>query len=158
MSDKSRGTLMVIIQFILLISVLFQPKGQVWDMTPELSVLAMFLTFGGLAISVFGIFGLGPAMSVLPQPSSKGQLKTTGIYSKIRHPIYSGLVVMCAGICVSSRAIIPIVATILLAVLFMFKARFEENLLLKKYTEYAAYASHTGRFIPGLGKIIPPQA
>lgn len=157
MSQKSQETLLVAIQFVLLVAILFSPKGIMWSMTPELSMLAMFLTFGGLAITVIGIFALGPAMSVMPSPSSKGQLKTTGIYSKIRHPIYSGLVVMAVGICVSNRSIVPIVATILLALLFAVKARFEEKLLFKTYTDYAAYARRTGRFIPRVGRITTPE-
>ena len=153
MSDKAQGNLLVTFQFILLAIILFFPKGNMWILTAELGWVALALTFGGLFLAVFGIFKLGSSLTAHPSPKNAGQLMTTGVYSRIRHPIYSGLAVMCLGVTMSSRSLVVAVCLVLLYALFAYKARFEERLLLAHYKEYASYASHTGRFIPGVGKI-----
>lgn len=153
MSDKSRGNLLVVIQFVLLAVILFFPGGDLWEVPQWLGWTAMALTFGGLFVAVFGIFGLGPSLTANPVPKKQSELKTGGLYARVRHPIYSGLMVMSVGLTISSQSLVSLIACILLFVLFMIKARFEEKLLLAAYPAYSAYAARVGRFIPGVGKL-----
>lgn len=153
MSDKSRGNLLVVIQFVLLAIILFFPGGNLWAVPQWLGWTAMALTFGGLFIAVFGIFGLGQSLTANPVPKERSELKTGGLYARMRHPIYSGLMVMSVGLTISSQSLVSLISCILLFVLFMIKARFEEKLLLATYPAYSAYAARVGRFIPGVGKL-----
>jgi protein-S-isoprenylcysteine O-methyltransferase Ste14 len=60
---------------------------------------------------------------------------------------------MSVGLTISSQSLMTLIACLLLVILFMIKARFEEKLLLATYPEYSAYAARVGRFIPGVGKL-----
>lgn len=153
MSDKKLGNVLVVIQFVLLGLILFFPKGNSWQVSSETGMIALALTLGGLMIAVFAIFRLGSSLTANPVPKEDSSLVTTGLYSRIRHPIYTGLLVMCIGLTISSRSFIVIAFCVALWILFMIKARFEDKLLLAHYPEFAEYASKTGRFIPFVGKI-----
>lgn len=95
---------------------------------------------------------LGRALTPNPVPNGAG-LVAAGVYRWARHPMYSGLVVICLGVAVGTGARWSFVAVAALAVFFMVKARFEEHHLLRTYPGYAAYAAVTGRFMPGVGRL-----
>jgi protein-S-isoprenylcysteine O-methyltransferase Ste14 len=82
-------------------------------------------------------------------PVSSGSLITDGIYSKIRHPIYSGLICLCAGFSIVTESAPRLILTAVLVFLLHVKADKEEEKLIDKFPEYAAYRATTGKFYPG---------
>jgi protein-S-isoprenylcysteine O-methyltransferase Ste14 len=83
-------------------------------------------------------------------PNEDGVLVTKGIYSIVRHPIYLGLLIITLGLVVSSGVWAQIIVWIALAVLLVYKMRWEEVLLTAKYKGYADYMTKVPALIPGL--------
>ena len=82
----------------------------------------------------------------------KGTLITDGLFSYVRHPIYSlsMLLMICSAIIIASPPMLLVAAVHL--VLMNLKARHEERHLLATHGEpYAQYLRRTGRFFPRLG-------
>ena len=72
----------------------------------------------------------------------------TGPYAVVRHPVYSGGILIAGGVAV---ALSPwaLVATAALSVFWALKASLEERLLLERYPAYAAYCERTRyRLVP----------
>ena len=81
----------------------------------------------------------------------KGQeLVTSGMYSVIRHPIYSGLVVGYIGGELLVQSYLVVIGLLMYAGGY-YQARLEEKLLQEHYKEsYTLYMRRTKRFIPYL--------
>ena len=97
-----------------------------------------------------GVDALGSGLTPFPAPTERGDLVQAGIYRRIRHPIYAGIIALAAGwafLVVSPWALA--VAT-LLAIWLDLKSRREEDWLVERYPQYAAYRRRTSRFLPGV--------
>ena len=68
----------------------------------------------------------------------------------MRHPIYLGLLIITLGLVVSSGVWAQIIVWIALAVLLVYKMRWEEVLLTAKYKGYAEYMNKVPGLVPGL--------
>jgi len=79
-------------------------------------------------------------------------LVTTGAYSKIRHPLYLGIIVMNAGITLAFGVILTFVITLLTIVHWIITSLVEEGFLLRKFpAEYMRYKQEVRwRMIPGI--------
>lgn len=80
------------------------------------------------------------------------ELVTTGMFSQVRHPMYSSLMLMIAGMTVASGVIIMVLPAVLLCILTILTALKEEEYLTKKFgDEYREYMKRVPyRFIPGI--------
>lgn len=115
-------------------------------------ILALVLAgIGSVGLVAGGLF-LGRALTPSPLPNGAG-LAARGLYSWVRHPMYTSLVLLAAGVAASEGAVLPWVITVLLAAFFEFKTRAEEAYLLRVYPGYAEYAARTGKFLPGIGML-----
>ena len=150
MNDKSRGYFYVAVQF-LLIALLFtaprqaEPYGAISDLIGIVGVAVIAL---GAVILVTSFVRLGRSLTANPVPKDNGVLVTSGLYGRVRHPIYFGLLVLAFGVVLDAGWWPQIVIALMLYFLLNIKAQFEEDLLRKKYPEYKAYAQKTPRFFP----------
>lgn len=154
-SDKQKGMYLVAAQFALILLLLFVPHGSLWFLSELVGNIALGLVLSGLVIAMLGIVSLGNSLTATPVPKANAELRTTGLYALVRHPIYLGLILICLGLTIFSSSVWGIVILVALNVLLSYKARFEETLLLEKFTGYADYAARVGRIIPGIGKLRP---
>ena len=97
-----------------------------------------------------GFNGLGKSLTANPVPNQDGKLITTGIYGRVRHPIYTGLLAITLGLVVSSGVWGQILIWLALAMLLTYKMRWEEVMLVAKYKGYAEYKTRVPAIIPGL--------
>eukprot|EP00529_Nitzschia_sp_RCC80_P031939 CAMPEP_0113521880 /NCGR_PEP_ID=MMETSP0014_2-20120614/44887_1 /TAXON_ID=2857 /ORGANISM="Nitzschia sp." /LENGTH=222 /DNA_ID=CAMNT_0000419891 /DNA_START=33 /DNA_END=698 /DNA_ORIENTATION=+ /assembly_acc=CAM_ASM_000159 len=87
------------------------------------------LAIGGLAVIDLGSDSLSP----FPDPAVDGDLKTQGIYSKIRHPMYSALILACTGFSIWTNSADRLILTAILIYLLEVKSSKEEDFLVGKY-------------------------
>jgi protein-S-isoprenylcysteine O-methyltransferase Ste14 len=153
-SDKSRGYAYVALQFVLLGVLLTAPRlpDPYGALTPFISLLGLTLMAVAGAILLVSFVALGNSLTASPLPKQRGTLVTTGLYSYVRHPIYSGLLLLSLGVVLDAGWWPQAVVAIMLFLLLRIKAQFEETLLRKAYPRYAAYAAKTPMFFPRLGK------
>lgn len=148
MDDLEKGKKLVFIQFALIIVLALFPDNNKVD--PRLSILGTVMLAIGLSLLFAGFMGLGKSLTANPVPNQDGVLVTKGIYSIVRHPIYVGLLGITLGLVVSSGVWAQIIVWIALAVLLVYKMRWEEVLLTAKYKGYAEYMTKVPAMIPGL--------
>jgi protein-S-isoprenylcysteine O-methyltransferase Ste14 len=84
---------------------------------------------------------------------SKGNLVTTGIYSKIRHPQYSGIFLISLGMLIQWPTLLTLLMFPILSVAYLKLALREERIVSKSFTkEYNDYRNKVPAFIPKIGK------
>lgn len=147
----------------------FLERGGFWVAAQGLlmlGVLGLSMTFrsrapclvctisGGLLFvigAVFGVAGaraLGSGLTPFPKPRSGAPLVRHGIYSLVRHPLYTSVFLACLGWSLLWRSWPAVGLSLVLGIFFEAKARREERWLREKYEEYEEYAQRTRRFIP----------
>jgi protein-S-isoprenylcysteine O-methyltransferase Ste14 len=153
-SDKSRGYAYVALQFVLLGVLLTAPRlpEPYGALTPFVSLLGLVLMALAGVVLLVSFVALGNSLTASPLPKQRAQLVTTGMYSYVRHPIYSGLLLLSLGVVLDAGWWPQLVVALMLYLLLRVKAQFEESLLRKAYPKYAAYAQKTPMFFPRLGK------
>jgi protein-S-isoprenylcysteine O-methyltransferase Ste14 len=73
----------------------------------------------------------------------------TGPYRFVRHPIYSGLLLMCLGTVVGAGQLHSWLGFLLLGIGFWIKLKKEERLMLRHFPdEYQAYKSEVKALVP----------
>jgi len=92
-------------------------------------------------------------LSAYPQPNSNAMLITKGIYSYIRHPIYSGFIFFSCGTALLVGNFLSISVAILSLGFYYFKSSYEEKKLIEAYSDYIEYRKGTGRFLPHLKRL-----
>jgi protein-S-isoprenylcysteine O-methyltransferase Ste14 len=110
--------------------------------------LVLLILGGSVAFVGFGSLQTGHSISALPHPRREMSLVTTGAYSYIRHPIYTGLILSALGWAVVQDSGPALVATFGLAVVLDLKRRREEAWLDQRFGEYAAYRERTKALFP----------
>lgn len=82
--------------------------------------------------------------------SPKKKLVTQGMFAKIRHPIYAGILVSYVGAMLLAGSWLW-VSLLFLFIPFYFQAQKEEKLLLRKFgKKYKLYVVQTKMFVPGI--------
>lgn len=153
MTNKIKGNIFVAIQFALLGLLFLVPGRNDWTVVEELTLIGVVVSSIAAVMLVVSAINLGKSLTANPVPLETATLKTNGLYSIVRHPIYFAVLLLAAVAVMQSRSFMHIVFGVALFVLFEFKARFEEQLLMQRYAEYKAYAARVGRLIPFVGRI-----
>jgi protein-S-isoprenylcysteine O-methyltransferase Ste14 len=126
--------------------------GVYWPGSLEsfLSVLGLLIALAGALLVSLGVLSLGSSFTPLPRPRARTRLRQGGIFRRVRHPVYGGVILIGLGWSLAD-APLGLVPTLLLAVLFDLKARREEDWLIERFPDYAAYRARTPRrFVPWL--------
>ncbi len=149
MSDRIKSWLFVSAQALLLVLLIFLTNAK---NTPVYSVVfaGRFIEITGFIILLVSFYDLRKSLTALPLPKENGELQIHGLYKYVRHPMYVGVLVTSLGIAVSSGSVVKYLLVLALYILFSFKARYEEKLLLAKYPDYKVYVHKTRRFMPTL--------
>lgn len=88
--------------------------------------------------------------NVSPTPKSDTELVERGIYSRVRHPIYSSVLLGTLGASLAHGHVAGLGVWVVIVVFFTYKSLYEETLLQTQYPQYGQYMTRTGRFIPPL--------
>lgn len=83
----------------------------------------------------------------------KGELVTDGIYRFVRHPQYSGFMVIILGFLIQWPTIITLIMAPVLIIMYIRLSKKEENKILEEFgEEYLLYMNQVPRFIPSFRK------
>jgi protein-S-isoprenylcysteine O-methyltransferase Ste14 len=145
-----RGIGWVVGQFALMAAIMaagFVPPDWPEEAHQALSAVGAVLAISGGGFAVWASRALGRSFTPFPKPVEAG-LVTSGPFVVVRHPVYTGGLVLLTGY--SLYASVPALAlTVVLAVLWAGKVRVEERLLASVYHEYPAYRERVRwRLIP----------
>lgn len=154
MNQNSRAWFYVVIQFLLIFLLVLSPRmPQPYGAASEvIGIVGVGIILLGSAILLYSFLGLGNSLTALPIPKQHGQLVTTGMYARVRHPIYFALLTMGFGVILDAGYWPQTMIYLMLFLNLKLKAEFEESLLTQKYPEYKKYAEKTPRFFPRLGR------
>jgi protein-S-isoprenylcysteine O-methyltransferase Ste14 len=110
------------------------------------------LLIAGLIIRWIAILQLGRSFTVDVAINEKARLKTDGIYGRVRHPSYLGLLTIVIGfssMMSSLYSFLVLVIPVLIAILYRISV--EEKLLIREYgNSYIEYMKTSRKIIPGI--------
>ncbi len=113
--------------------------------------LGLFLYAGGGALRIAPVFVLGRRFSGLVAIQPGHELVTDGIYGRVRHPSYLGLIIMGFGWALTFRSGAGVILAGLVIPPLLARIRSEEALLRSQFgEEYDSYRRRTSRLIPGI--------
>jgi len=138
----------VTVQLVLLAALLVVPAFGLLQFLVSLRPLGLVFCIGGLALSGVATWQLhaGRSLTPMPSPRTGAALLTSGLYRRVRHPVYSGLLVWAFGMAIAAASGLHFVLFGLLWAFFHAKAAHEERLLSQKFNGYPEYATRTSRF------------
>jgi len=157
--ENNGGWTMRIIAVIVVLSVIFFKKqlGNIipilntylWSNTSTISVIACLITFYGMLIMIWARNTLGQNWSANITFKENHELIKHGPYAWVRHPIYSGLLLMILGPVIYSGSVAGIILFGLFFLGAYLKAYREERLLINHFKEkYLQYKEETKAIIP----------
>jgi len=148
----ARGGAWVVIQFVLMPAVIV--LGVVfpgdWTRVPVIAAGVVLFVVGGY-FGIAGVVVLGRNRTPFPQPRVHSELVAHGIYSRVRHPLYTSVMVASLGWALIWQSAASFAAALVLIPFFHAKARREERWLTEKFPGYADYAKRVPRFLPRPG-------
>ncbi|MEO7799404.1 MAG: isoprenylcysteine carboxylmethyltransferase family protein [Opitutaceae bacterium] len=108
------------------------------------AVLMIYAAWTGLS----GVRRLGRNRTSRPEPRAGGELVTTGIYARLRHPLNASMMAMGCGWAVLWSSAAGLVLTLALTLFLHAKTRLEENLLRARFAGYDDYSRRVPRYLP----------
>ena len=121
---------------------IFAPETTLLRVPIFIPLLLMFL---GVIISVTALLSLKKSFSITPEVRG---FVVSGLYSFVRHPMYLGGFISAAGFVLLRLNIFSIVVYVVWLLTQVWRARFEEQLLVKEYPDYEKYLKKTSAFFP----------
>jgi protein-S-isoprenylcysteine O-methyltransferase Ste14 len=113
-----------------------------------LQVIGLVIFVLGLALAVWARIYLGRNWGTPMSEKADPGLVTTGPYSAVRHPIYSGIILAMVGTTVAV-SLYWLVAVALLGVYFLYSAAMEERYMTGAFPDtYPRYKRSTKMLIP----------
>jgi protein-S-isoprenylcysteine O-methyltransferase Ste14 len=104
----------------------------------------------GVWIAFRGIRELGTNLTAVPAPRRNASLVEAGIYARVRHPIYAGVIAVSVGWALVAVSLPALLVAGALALWLDLKSRREEVWLVAHHPGYAGYRRRTRRFVPGV--------
>ena len=148
----ARGGWWVVVQFPLLLLAWLIPVWAGMAITGSLASMPMYaglaLLVAGALLTLTGAVSLGRWLTPFPQPLPESQLRTAGAYALVRHPLYSGILLMAFGWSLYSLSVAGLAFDAVVFVFFDRKAAREEIWLAEKFSGYAAYRRRVKKLIP----------
>lgn len=113
------------------------------------SGVGLILIVSGMIIGIRAIVDMRKSrFSVFPEPHAGARLLTTGVYSRVRHPMYSAVLIFCLGLLSNSSNWWTVLVWFFLLLVLVLKIRIEEQMLKEKFQDYEIYCVKVKRLIP----------
>ncbi len=117
---------------------------------PVLTGIGLALLAAGLALAIWARLYIGRNWGMPMTRRQEPDLVTTGPYRKVRHPIYSGMIVALIGTALATT-LYGLIAVVVLTGYFIYSATREEAFLVQEFPDaYPGYKHSTKMLIPFL--------
>ena len=114
-----------------------------------ITMLGALATAAGVAFAIWARRHIGRNWSGQITIRQEHELIRTGPYARIRHPIYTGLLLALAGTAIAIGEYRALVGFAVIAIGFVVKAKREESLLTKEFgPAFDKHRRQTGFFLP----------
>ena len=148
---SGKGAWYVVVQTVLMLAALLAPplglRSASWP--GAVVVAGGLLAVAGLGVVVSASVALGQrSLSPFPKPRERAVLVEHGVFSVVRHPIYSGLTLFVLGWGLAWSSLATVVGALVLLVFFDVKSRREERWLDEKFADYPAYKRRVKKLVP----------
>lgn len=135
----------VVIQFG---AILFLIVNAEFDALNTLSIACLLIAG---VLGVRALVDMRPSnLNITPSLKEHHHLVTTGIYTYIRHPMYTSVILFCLGLLLSNNNGVAQLVMLVLIIDLWFKSAREEHLLTQRFPSYQNYQKRSGRFLPFL--------
>ena len=121
----------------------------------DVQILGTVLWLLGMGLAGWATRTLGRYMTVSIQVTEGHRLVQDGPYAWVRHPVYTGNALAAIGLVLLYLNPLLLAFALLLVGLAAYRGRIEDEFLRSPQAfgeRYDAYAAHTGRFLPKLGR------
>jgi protein-S-isoprenylcysteine O-methyltransferase Ste14 len=117
--------------------------------------VGIVIATAGIAATVYSQLEMGDSWRVGVDQRETTTLVHTGVFGRIRNPIYTAMFTFGIGIILVTPNLVACAGFVLLVASIQLQVRrVEEPYLLRTHGDaYRAYAAQVGRFIPGVGLI-----
>ena len=108
------------------------------------------ISLSAISISLFisAKISLGVNYSDCYSQKTPKKIVNTGLYSIIRHPIYSSNILLVISVLIISGSYLIIINLILISLFYVISAFREERYLINRFSNYNKYSKKTGMFVP----------
>jgi protein-S-isoprenylcysteine O-methyltransferase Ste14 len=120
-------------------------RGQIFGGPVTMAVQAVAVLLMIWARITFGMRSFHAAAN-----PTEGGLVTTGPYRYVRHPIYAAVLLFFAAAIAAHPSWLNAGIGLIMFAALLARMLSEERLVVEKYPEYADYARHTKRVLPGV--------
>jgi protein-S-isoprenylcysteine O-methyltransferase Ste14 len=127
--------------FLMMFLVVLPPE----QIGPIRQVASALLIIVGASLSSWCLFHLGRSFSIM---ATARELKTSGTYAIVRHPLYGAEVLMMTGVMLGHGSPFAFALGALWLSLQIGRAQFEEGILRKTFPEYDDYAQRVPMMVP----------
>jgi protein-S-isoprenylcysteine O-methyltransferase Ste14 len=106
----------------------------------------------GLGVRVWAISTLGASFRTTVEVDAGQAVVDRGPYRWVRHPSYSGVVLLAAGYGLATGSWLALLLTVVIPVVVLgYRIRVEERAMIETLGQrYTRYSAHTARLVPGL--------
>jgi len=117
--------------------------------SPVLDVACIVILVSGLVIAIAARHTLAGNWSSAVAIKQDHELVTSGLYSHVRNPIYTGVLLMALATVLSYGTLGALVGFLIIALVVYLKLSDEERILARHFGDaYALYKQHTKALIP----------
>ncbi len=128
--------------FFMMLIVVLPPE----PISPALRVASTVVVIVGTCLSIYCLNQLGRSFSMM---ASARELKTTGSYGLVRHPLYASELILVAGVVLAHGTVLAVALGAIWLLLQVRRVHYEESILRETFPEYEAYAQRVPMLFPG---------
>jgi protein-S-isoprenylcysteine O-methyltransferase Ste14 len=119
-------------------------------------LLGVIISFAGVAFAIWARWHLGQNWSATVTVKEGHELIRSGPYGRIRHPIYTGMLIAFAGTALALGEYRGLLGLIIAISSFFAKAKKEERYLVQEFGEqFQEHIRRTGMFLPKFSQTAP---
>jgi protein-S-isoprenylcysteine O-methyltransferase Ste14 len=138
---------------VLWLSPRWQPAAltaPIWQRGPSLMLIATAIVAAGLGYAVWARVHLGRNWSSKVVVKEDHALVRTGPYRRVRHPIYTGMLLALLGSAIAVAEWRGFLALACALVGVLFRVHAEETRMDETFPEYAEYKQRSSALVPGV--------